>query len=110
LISLTNENAPKMRAVTKSGGANPKFDNNQPTMVRKCQMAMKDHKSSATQSRATDKSSILPTSKKKRRQQPPPASRHQSVSTLRLGKEDTEPKETRSFQSSTTQTPISMQQ
>jgi hypothetical protein len=58
------------------------FDNNQPTMVRKCQMAIKAQESSATQSRAMDENAILPTSKKKSRQQPPPASRHRSVLTL----------------------------
>jgi hypothetical protein len=55
------------------------FDNNQPTMVRKCQMAMKDQQSSATQSPATDDNAILLTSKRKSRQQPPPASKPTSV-------------------------------
>jgi hypothetical protein len=58
------------------------FDNNQPTMVRKCQMANKKVQTSAPQSRAKDQNVILPTSKKKSNQQPPPASWHRSLSTL----------------------------
>ena len=58
------------------------FDNNQPTMVRKCQMAMTNQESIATQACAMDENVILPASKKKSRQQPPPASRHRSFLTL----------------------------
>jgi hypothetical protein len=58
------------------------FDDNQPTMVRKCQRARSSQLPMATQSHATDVNAIITTSKKKSRHQPPPASRHRSVLTL----------------------------
>jgi hypothetical protein len=47
------------------------FDNNQPTMVQKWQIANKKLQTSAPQSCEKDQNVILPTSKKKSRQQPP---------------------------------------
>jgi hypothetical protein len=73
LISLKNEISPKKTSCHKERRRQTPtqiFDNNQPRMVQKCQMANKQLQTSVPKSHAEDQNIIMPTSKKKSRQQP----------------------------------------
>jgi hypothetical protein len=74
--------APKTRAVTKSGGADPSVIEQSTDGGAEIRNGKEGKRPSTTQSRALVENASPPTSKKKSRQQPPPASGHRSVLTL----------------------------